>query len=95
MNAHETPDETNAQVRLGDRVRIERRYVVDGALTAIQDEGSFEGVQLLGTSELLQLKVVGEAGHEVRLIPLPSISEITLLETNAMPEVLGHDPSVL
>jgi hypothetical protein len=62
------------QVGLGDRIRVERRFVVDGQLTSVADKGVFHGIQAMGSVEHLLL----EAGGEVRLIPIPSISEIVL-----------------
>lgn len=61
----------------GDMLRIERRYVVDGALTSVLDEGRFEGVERVGTSEHLVLK--DKATKEVRMIPLHAIAEIKLV----------------
>lgn len=65
-----------ATVDVGDAIRIERRYVVDGALTSVEDTGRFRGVELVGSSEHLVL----EQGRKrtVRMIPLHTVSEITL-----------------
>jgi hypothetical protein len=73
----------------GDEVRVERRYVVDGGLTGVVDEGRFAGVQLLGTTEHIVLEVAGST----RTIPLSSISEIRLLGPPRRTD-LGYDPSV-
>jgi hypothetical protein len=63
---------------LGDVLRIERRYLVDGVVTKVTDEGRFAGVQSVGTSEHLVLE--DDAKAEVRLFPLTAISEITLVQ---------------
>jgi hypothetical protein len=63
---------------LGDVLRIERRYLVDGVVQKLTDEGRFAGVQSVGTSEHLVLEDDQKA--EVRLFPLTAISEITLLK---------------
>lgn len=62
------------QVDLGDHIRVERRFVVDGELTCVADKGVFHGIQAMGSVEHLLLEDKGE----VRLIPIPSISEIVL-----------------
>lgn len=80
---------------LGDHLRIERRFLVDGVVDKVVDEGVFAGVQSVGTSEHLILE--GTAA-EVRLFPLTAISEITLLK--AMPRApkvpvpSGWDPGI-
>lgn len=61
----------------GDFLRIERRFVVDGIVTTSTTEGRFAGVQQLGTSEHIALE---DAQKEVRLYPLGSVSEITLVQ---------------
>lgn len=79
-------------MRLGDAVRIERRYIVDGSLTSVLDEGRFKGVQLLGTSEHLVIES-GPDG-DVRMIPLHSISEIALVGgARSRDEPESFDPS--
>lgn len=76
-------------VGVGDVVKIERRYVVDGALTSVSDEGRFEGIQLLGTMEHLVLDAKGE----MRTIPLASIAEIVLVRAAKGREAESADPS--
>jgi len=61
-------------VGLGDKIRVERRFVVDGQMSCVADRGVFHGIQAMGSIEHLLL----EAKGEVRLIPIPSISEIVL-----------------
>jgi len=65
------------QVMLGDKIRVERRFVVDGKLTSVCDAGVFHGVQAMGSTEHVLLEDKGE----VHLIPLPSIAEIVLVES--------------
>lgn len=79
---------------LGDVLRIERRYLVDGVVQKVTDEGVFAGVHAVGSAEHLVLE--GEA-KEVRLFPLTAISEITVLK--ALPRVShapppGWDPGI-
>lgn len=62
----------------GDVLRVERRFMVDGVVSVHLAEGHFAGVERVGTTELLVLR--NEAG-EVKLIPLASVSEITLVQT--------------
>lgn len=61
-------------VGLGDRIRVERRFVVDGQMSCVADRGVFHGIQAMGSIEHVLLETKGE----VRLIPIPSISEIVL-----------------
>lgn len=76
---------------LGDFIRVERRYVVDGVLTCVTDKGKFTGVQYLGSMEHLMLG--DDSG--VRMIPLPTISEIVVEESAPRPvdEGKSWDPS--
>lgn len=69
------------QVKRGDLIRIERRYVVNGNLTSMTDSGTYQGVESLGSTEHLVI----DDSKEVRMIPLNTISEITVL-------VPGEDP---
>ncbi|HVL87957.1 MAG TPA: hypothetical protein VM681_08155 [Candidatus Thermoplasmatota archaeon] len=80
-----------ASIYLGDIIRVERRYVVDGVLTCVTDKGTYSGVQYLGSLEHLML----EDKEGVRMIPLPTISEIFLEEAAPRPETDGKnfDPS--
>lgn len=61
----------------GDRLRIERRYVVDGHLTSVTDEGAFQGVERVGSHEHLVLK---DGKRGVRMFPLVAIAEITVVK---------------
>lgn len=82
----------------GDKLRIERRYVVDGQLTCVTDEGAFAGVERVGSHEHLVLKS-GRKG--VRMFPLTAIAEITVVKAArrvpeaepAEPARPAHDPS--
>ncbi|MHB8584985.1 MAG: hypothetical protein ACYDDF_04025 [Thermoplasmatota archaeon] len=74
-------------VQPGDQIRVERRYVVDGGLSGVVDEGRFAGVQQFGTAEHLVLDV----GGTMRTIPLASISEIQIV--TAPKPGTSHDPS--
>ncbi len=65
----------------GDVLKIERRYLVDGVLQKQTTRGTFAGVQAVGTAEHLVINS-GKKGA-VRLVPLHSVSEITLVK--AMP----------
>lgn len=60
----------------GDKLRIERRYIVDGQLTCVTDEGKFGGIERVGSQEHLVLK---DAKKGVRMFPLTAIAEITLV----------------
>lgn len=82
------PPRSRRFIGVGDEVKIERRYVVDGALTSVSDEGRFEGIQLLGTME----HIVLDAKGDLRTIPLASVSEITLVRA-APRQAEGSDPS--
>lgn len=85
----------------GDLLRIERRYVVDGQLTCVMDEGKFVALERIGSAEHLVIK----DGKDVRMFPLHAIAEIKLvkakrrsskavLETAAAAAVpLAWDPS--
>jgi len=64
------------QVGLGDTIRVERRFVLDGQMTCVADKGVFHGVQAMGSVEHILIECKGE----VRLIPLQSVSEIVLEE---------------
>lgn len=64
-----------SEVKRGDLIRIERRYVVDGNLTSMTDSGTYQGVESFGSMEHLVI----DDSKEVRMIPLNTISEITLL----------------
>lgn len=63
----------------GDLLKIERRYMVDGVPTSVTDKGRFAGVQVVGTSEHIVLEDVQR--KEVRMFPLSSVCEITLVKT--------------
>lgn len=77
-------------IRVGDLVKIERRYILDGAITSVMDQGRYQGVQSTGTMEHLVL----EDKKEVRLIPLASVSEITLVRAAPVrAEPIPHDPN--
>lgn len=82
---------TARHVHLGDVLKIERRYVVDGALTSVTDEGFFKGVQTLGSTEHLLLEDAAADG--VRMIPIHSISEIFIVGAKP-PTEAAFDPSV-
>jgi hypothetical protein len=60
----------------GDILRVERRYVLDGQLTSVADEGRFQGIERIGSSEHLVLR---DSNKEVRMIPLHAIAEIKLV----------------
>lgn len=62
----------------GDKLRIERRYVVDGQLTSVTDEGRFAGIERVGSAEHLVLK---DGKRKTRLFPLHAIAEITLVKS--------------
>lgn len=65
----------------GDILKIERRYLVDGVMTCVTDEGRFAGVQVVGSAEHLAIQTGRKKA--VRMFPLHAISEITLVK--AMP----------
>lgn len=62
----------------GDLLKIERRFLVDGVLQKQTTKGTFAGVQVVGTSEHIVLE--GGKTKAVRLVPLASVSEITLVK---------------
>lgn len=62
----------------GDLLKIERRYAVDGELKSVIDEGRYEGVERVGSTEHLVIK--DPKNKEVRMFPLSAIAEITLLK---------------
>lgn len=62
----------------GDLLKIERRYLVDGVITRVTDQGRFAGVQAVGTAEHIILE--GGKKKAIRLVPLHSVSEITLVK---------------
>lgn len=65
----------------GDVLKVERRQLVDGKLARTTDQGTFAGVQSVGSAEHLVLE--GGRKKGVRLVPLHTISEIRLVK--AMP----------
>lgn len=83
----------------GDTLRIERRFVVDGQLTCVTDEGKYAGVERVGTHEHLVLR--NKDG--VRMFPLTAIAEIKLVKPARRPKPApagtgnppraAHDPS--
>ena len=80
----------------GDVLKIERRFLVDGVPQKQTDRGVFQGVQIVGSAEHLVIEGQGKK-KSVRLVPLHSVSEITLVK--AMPRkprvsVPLYDPSV-
>lgn len=91
------PVATGARVRVGDVLVLERRYVVDGALTSVTDKGRFRGIELVGSAEHIVLEPSRGKGA-VRMIPLHSISEITVQAAGrrgrASPVADAFDPSV-
>lgn len=66
----------------GDVLKIERRYLVDGVLQKETTRGTFAGVQIVGSAEHIVL-AGGPRKKSPRLVPLHSVSEITLVK--AMP----------
>lgn len=62
----------------GDVLRIERRYVVDGQLTCVTDQGRFERIERVGSSEHIVIRDAKK--KEVRMFPLHAIAEITLVK---------------
>ena len=69
---------TSLPLAPGDVLKIERRYVVDGVPTTVTDQGKYAGVQVVGSAEHIALKQ--GRGAEVRLFPLLSVTEITLVK---------------
>lgn len=63
-------------MRVGDLIRLERRYVVNGNVTSLSDSGTFLGVASVGSVE----HVVIDDVEERRMIPLDSVAEIQVLE---------------
>lgn len=66
----------------GDVLKIERRFLVDGVLQKETTKGTFAGVQVVGTAEhiVLEGKAKGRGKGKARLVPLHSVSEITLVK---------------
>lgn len=67
-----------AAITPGDTLRIERRYIVDGELTCVTDQGRFLGLERVGTSEHLVIRDLKK--KETRMFPLHAIAEITLVK---------------
>ena len=63
---------------LGDVLKIERRFVVDGVVKTKTDRGVFAGVQAVGSAEHIVIASAKTKG--VRLVPLHSVSEITVVK---------------
>ena len=87
------PRRTRSSISIGDLVKVERRYVMEGSITSVTDQGRFQGVQVFGSLEHLVL----QDKRELRLIPLASVSEITLVRAaparaDPAPEP-AYDPS--
>ncbi|MFA5860732.1 MAG: hypothetical protein WDA16_03465 [Candidatus Thermoplasmatota archaeon] len=61
----------------GDTLRIERRYIVDGQLTCVTDQGRFMGLERVGSSEHIVIR--DSKKKELRMFPLHAIAEITLV----------------
>lgn len=79
---------------LGDLLKIERRLLVEGVVTAVTDEGEFAGVQSVGSAEHL---VIEDGAKCLRLFPLHAISEITIVKAVARqskPVAPSWDPGV-
>lgn len=74
------------QVKVGDLIRIERRYVVNGNLTSMTDSGTYQGVEQFGSTEHLVI----DDSKEVRMIPIGTIAEITLLVAGETPNEQGQ-----
>lgn len=78
----------------GDLLKIERRLLVDGVVTAVTDEGEFAGVQVVGSAE----HIVIEDGHKsLRMFPLHAVAEITLVKAVARapkPQAPSWDPGI-
>lgn len=68
-------------MRVGDLIRLERRYVVNGNVTSLSDSGTFLGVASVGSVE----HVVIDDVDERRMIPLDSVAEIQVLEAAGEP----------
>lgn len=83
-----------SSIYLGDKIRVERRYIVDGVLTCVTDIGKFSGVHLVGSQEHLAL----EDKKGMRMIPLLTISEIAVTEAAPRPPEPtrpAFDPSII
>lgn len=83
----------------GDVLKIERRFLVDGVVQKKTDQGVFAGVQVVGSAEHLVIENgSGKKKRRTRLVPLHSVSEITLVK--AVPRrpreatAPAYDPSV-
>lgn len=71
--------ERGTTVRVGDVLKIERRFVVNGALTTSTDRGRFVGIELVGSAEHLVLEDTRR--RKVRLFPLSTVSEISVVKS--------------
>jgi len=81
--------EASINLHEGDLLRVER--LPQGDAGSALATGRFGGVRVIGSAEHLVLE---EEGQPTRLIPLHLISEITLLETLAQPQVAEDDAVV-
>ncbi len=85
-------DAPNTAVAPGDLLRIERRYVLNGTMTTVTDTGRFRGIETIGTSEHLILQ---EARRKsLRLIPMTTIAEITLVRSAPRAEPAAQGDAV-
>lgn len=73
----------------GDVLKIQRRFIVDGVVQQKTDKGVFAGVQSVGSAEHIVLE--GGKRTQVRLVPLTTISEITVVK--AMPRQPKVEPA--
>jgi hypothetical protein len=83
--------EREATVRVGDLLRIERRYTVNGELTTQTETGRFLGVELVGSAEHLVLRRT--RGKAVRLFPLATVSEITVVKSATRVDAAASPPA--
>lgn len=77
----------NRPLSVGDVLKVERRYVVDGVVTCVTDKGRFGGVESVGSLE----HIVIDTAEGTRMIPLASVSEIEVVERGRSPRAPSGD----
>lgn len=75
---------------VGDVLKIERRYLVDGVLATTTEQGRFAGVSAIGTAEHIVIR--DATTKEARLFPLHTVAQITVVKHARRPRVKKSAP---